>query len=93
MKITQRKLFDYNSVDGAERSQKDIEGTQSKGSRKLDHDQAHMKQGIPLASGMEIAEMLQRVDPERTASKFDGVYYRGLLEKAWGEVVFVFRIN
>ena len=30
------------------------------------------------------------VDPERTASKFDAVYYRGLLEKAWAEVAFVF---
>jgi len=25
------------------------------------------------------------VDPERTASKFDALYYRGLLEKAWTE--------
>ena len=33
------------------------------------------------------------VDPERTASKFDAGYYRGLLEKAWGEAAFVFRIN
>ena len=30
------------------------------------------------------------VDPERTASKFDATYYRGLLEKAWGEAAFVF---
>jgi hypothetical protein len=29
------------------------------------------------------------VDPERTASKFDSVYYRGLLEKAWEEAAFV----
>ena len=33
------------------------------------------------------------VDPERTASKFDAAYYRGLLEKALGEVAFVFRID
>ncbi|MGD0953579.1 MAG: hypothetical protein ABR985_14515 [Methanotrichaceae archaeon] len=30
------------------------------------------------------------VDPDRTASKFDSVYYRGLLEKAWLETAFVF---
>jgi len=30
------------------------------------------------------------VDPERTASEFDAGYYRGLLEKAWGETAFVF---
>jgi DNA polymerase elongation subunit (family B) len=57
--------------------------------------QAHMKQGIPLAPGMEIGYMVKdvrkwEVDPERTASEFDAVYYRGLLEKAWGEAAFVF---
>jgi len=30
------------------------------------------------------------VDPERTASEFDAGYYRGLLEKSWGEMAFVF---
>ena len=30
------------------------------------------------------------VDPARTASKFDAGYYKGLLEKAWGEIAFVF---
>ena len=30
------------------------------------------------------------VDPARTAQEFDAGYYRGLLEKAWGEVAFVF---
>jgi hypothetical protein len=30
------------------------------------------------------------VDPARTASKFDAGYYKGLLEKAWGEMGFVF---
>jgi DNA polymerase, archaea type len=49
--------------------------------------QARMKQGIPLAPGMEISYVIRdarkwEVDPERTASKFDAVYYRGLLEKA-----------
>jgi len=56
--------------------------------------QGHMKQGIPLAPGMEIGYVIRDarkwdVDPER-ASKFDSVYYRGLLEKAWGEAAFVF---
>ena len=60
--------------------------------------QAHMKQGIPLAPGMEIGYVVKdakkwEVDPERNASEFDAVYYRGLLEKAWAEVEFVFRIN
>src|SRR5271157_6038167 len=60
--------------------------------------QAHMKQGIPLAPGMEIGYVIRdarkwEVDPERTASKFDAVYYRGLLEKAWGEAAFVFGLN
>ncbi len=58
--------------------------------------QVHMKQGIPLAPGMEIGYVIRdarkwEVDPERTASKFDAAYYRGLLGKAWGEVAFVFR--
>ncbi len=58
--------------------------------------QAHMKQGLPLAPGMEIGYVVKDakkwdVDPERTASKFDAVYYRGLFEKAWGEIAFAFR--
>ena len=57
--------------------------------------QAHIKQGIPLAPGMEIGYVIRdarkwEVDPERTASKFDAVYYRELLEKGWGEAAFVF---
>jgi DNA polymerase, archaea type len=56
--------------------------------------QAHMKQGIPLAPGMEIGYVIRdarkwEVDPERTASKFDAMYYRVPLEKAWGEMAFV----
>ncbi len=31
------------------------------------------------------------VDPKRMALEFDAAYYRGLLEKAWGEAAFVFR--
>ncbi len=42
--------------------------------------QAHMKQGLPLAPGMEIGYVIRdarkwEVDPERTASKFDAAYY------------------
>ena len=60
--------------------------------------QAHMKQGIPLAPGMEIGYVIRdarkwEVDPERTASKFDVAYHRGMLEKAWGEAAFVFRVR
>jgi hypothetical protein len=38
--------------------------------------EAHIKQGIPLASGMEMGYVIRdarkwEVDPERTASKFD----------------------
>jgi hypothetical protein len=32
------------------------------------------------------------VDPERTASKFDTGYYRGLLEKAWLEMAFCVQV-
>ena len=57
--------------------------------------QAHMKLGLPLAPGMEIGYVVKdahkwEVDPERTASEFDSGYYRGLLDKAWTEVAFVF---
>ena len=57
--------------------------------------EAHIKQGIPLAPGMEIGYVIRDarkwvVDPERTASKFDANYYQGLLEKAWAEAAFVF---
>lgn len=57
--------------------------------------QVHIKHGIPLAPGMEIGYVIRNarkweVDPERTATDFDVVYYRGLLEKAWQETSFVF---
>jgi len=56
---------------------------------------AHLKQGIPLAPGMEIGYVVKdagrwEVEPERSASGFDAGYYRKLLEKAWKEVAFVF---
>jgi len=31
------------------------------------------------------------VDTERTASRFDAGYYRGLLKKAWEDAAFVFK--
>jgi hypothetical protein len=57
--------------------------------------QAHIKQGLPLAPGMEIGYVIRdaskwEVDPERTASDFYAGYYGGLLEKAWVEAAFVF---
>jgi DNA polymerase I len=57
--------------------------------------QAHMKQGIPLAPGMEIGYVVKdascwEVDPEGSASEFDAGFYGKLLEKAWSEVAFVF---
>ena len=44
--------------------------------------QAYIKQGIPLAPGMEIGYVVKNAkkwdaSPERTASKFDAVYYEG----------------
>lgn len=57
--------------------------------------QAHMKQGISLAPGMEIGYVVRNaglweVEPEGTASEFDVRYYGKLLEKAWEEAAFVF---
>jgi len=57
--------------------------------------QAHLRQGIPLAPGMEIGYVVRdarkwEADPERTARGFDAGYYRKLLEKAWYEAAFVF---
>jgi DNA polymerase elongation subunit (family B) len=58
--------------------------------------QAHLKQGIPLAPGMEIDYVVRDskrwvVEPERTAEGYDAEYYGKLLEKAWVEVRLVFR--
>ena len=57
--------------------------------------QAYLKQGLPLAPGMEIGYVVKdarkwEVDHDRTASEFDAGYYGGLLEKAWAEASFVF---
>jgi hypothetical protein len=54
-----------------------------------------MKQGLPLAPGMEIGYVVRdaskwEVDSARTASELDAGYYKALLEKAWKEAAFVF---
>jgi DNA polymerase elongation subunit (family B) len=56
-----------------------------------------VKQGISLSPGMEIGYVVKdakkwEVEPERTASEFDAGYYGKLLEKAWEEAAFVFRL-
>jgi hypothetical protein len=56
----------------------------------------YQKQGLPLATGMEIGYVLTdaakwEVDNERDASDFDATYNRKLLEKARDEVAFVFK--
>ena len=60
--------------------------------------QAYIKEGLPVAPGMEIDYVIRdacrwEVDPERTASEFDAIYYVGLLEKAWAEAASVFSIR
>ena len=60
--------------------------------------QAYIKEGLPVAPGMEIGYVIRdagrwEVDPERTASEFDAIYYAGLLEKAWAEAASVFSIR
>ena len=58
--------------------------------------QAHLKQGIKLAPGMEMGYVVKDakkwdVTPERTASEFDAAYYEKLLDKAWEEVAFALK--
>jgi DNA polymerase I len=57
--------------------------------------EAHLKQGIALAPGMEIGYVVRDaarwvVETEGDASSFDAEYYEKLLEKAWEEASFVF---
>jgi len=57
---------------------------------------AHLKQGIKLAPGMEMGYVVKDakkwdVAPERTASEFDAAYYEKLLDKAWEEVAFALK--
>ncbi len=56
---------------------------------------AYRRLGIGIAPGMEIGYVVRDasrwvVDAEMEAGRFDIGYYRRLLDKAWGEVAFVF---
>jgi len=58
--------------------------------------QAYRKAGVSLSPGMNIGYVIRdadkmAVDIEANASEFDVGYYGRLLEKAWGEVAFVFK--
>ena len=56
---------------------------------------AYLDEDREISPGMKIGYVVRdarhyRVDPEWNATTFDCAYYRDLLEKAWGEIVFVF---
>ena len=58
--------------------------------------QAYRDAGLEIAPGMKISYVVRdartyRVDPEWAAERFDLLYYRGLLEKAWKEISYAFR--
>lgn len=58
--------------------------------------QAYRDAGMAIAPGMKISYVVRdartyRVDPEWAAEQFDLPYYRGLLDKAWKEISYVFR--
>jgi hypothetical protein len=58
--------------------------------------QAYGKQGITLATGIEISYVVKdasrwEMAPVRVASRFDAEYYGKLMEKVWEEAAFVFR--
>ena len=58
--------------------------------------QAYLAGGIDISPGMKIGYVVRDalhygVDPEGYPASFDRAYYRELLEKAWGEIAFVFR--
>ncbi|MBN1323177.1 MAG: DNA polymerase I [Methanotrichaceae archaeon] len=57
--------------------------------------EAYRRLGVAVAPGMEIGYLVRDssrwvVDAEMEADRFDIGYYRRLLDKAWGEVAFVF---
>jgi DNA polymerase I len=59
--------------------------------------EAYQRLGIDVAPGMEICYVVRDakryfVDTEWDASVADIPYYRGLIDKAWGEIAFPFRI-
>lgn len=57
---------------------------------------AYRDAGMEIAPGMKISYVVRdarayRVDPEWRAERFDLLYYRGLLDKAWKEISYAFR--
>ena len=57
--------------------------------------QAYRDAGVEIAPGMKITYVVRdartyRVDPEWAADRFDLLYYRGLLDKAWKEISYAF---
>ncbi len=57
--------------------------------------QAYLDEDREISPSMKIGYVVRdarhyRVDPEWNATTFDCAYYRDLLEKAWGEIEFVF---
>jgi DNA polymerase I len=57
--------------------------------------QAYRDAGQEIAPGMKISYVVRdartyRVDPEWAADRFDLLYYRGLLDKAWKEISYAF---
>jgi DNA polymerase I len=58
--------------------------------------QVYQQAGIPVAPGMKISYVVRdartyTVDTEWDAERFDVLYYRALLEKAWEEIAYAFR--
>lgn len=59
---------------------------------------AYRDAGVAIAPGMKIRYVVRDarvygVDPEWAAGSFDRIYYRGLIEKAWNEIAYVFPRN
>ncbi len=59
---------------------------------------AYRKCGVPVAPGMKIRYVVldartYRVEPEWYAERFDTMYYRELLERAWKEISYAFRAS
>jgi DNA polymerase I len=60
--------------------------------------EAHMRSGAGVAPGMKIGYVVReartyRVDTEWNAEQFDVLYYRALLDKAWEEIEYAFRVK
>ena len=57
--------------------------------------QAYRDHGIGIAPGMKIQYVVTdarryRVEPAWCATAFDVLFYRGLIDKAWGEISYAF---